>query len=56
MLTIIIVISFAAAFTLLGIFIAANNPDLAQKFKTRGTKLLDAAKREAEALEAQWRQ
>jgi hypothetical protein len=41
---------FAAAFTLLGIFIAANNPAVAQRFKTNGTKLLEAAKAEAAIL------
>ena len=41
MFAVILSLAFAAAFTLLGIFIAANNPALAQKFKTSGRKALD---------------
>jgi hypothetical protein len=44
MLSLICISIAAISLVLTGIFIAANNPTLAQKFKTSGTKAIDAAK------------
>lgn len=55
MTTLILITIAAAALVLLGIFIAANNPELAQKFKTKGQALAEKIEAEAQALRDKYR-
>ena len=55
MITLILALLAAAAFVLLGIFIAANNPELAQAFKTKGQILAERLEAEAQALRDKYR-
>jgi len=41
---------YSVSLVLVGIFVAANNPGLAQKFKTNGRKALDAGEKLANKI------